>query len=88
MQVCSIRRFSCGSEPEEGITSRADAVTPTLIQDMFFRIGRAGAGKSTTSLIVNSSQVVMDGLLVEQYQKTEVIDHGLPGSGYAGRTAA
>ena len=33
---------------------------PTQIQDVFFRIGGAGAGKATTSLVVNSSNVILD----------------------------
>jgi hypothetical protein len=33
---------------------------PTSIQDVFFRIGGAGAGSATTSLIVNSSNVIID----------------------------
>ena len=36
------------------------AADPTLIQDVFFRVGGAAAGKATTSLVVNSSQVVLD----------------------------
>jgi len=33
---------------------------PTSIQDVFFRIGGAGAGKATNSLIVNSDNVLID----------------------------
>jgi hypothetical protein len=33
---------------------------PTLLSDVFFRIGGAEAGSATTSLIVNSSQVILD----------------------------
>jgi hypothetical protein len=36
------------------------AANPTTIQDVFFRIGGAFAGKSTTSLIVNSDNVIID----------------------------
>jgi len=33
---------------------------PTLVQDVFFRIGGATAGKAATSLVVNSSDVILD----------------------------
>ena len=33
---------------------------PTTIQDVFFRIGGAGAGKATTSLVVNSNNTIID----------------------------
>jgi hypothetical protein len=33
---------------------------PTTIQDVFFRIGGAGAGSATTSLVVNSSNTLID----------------------------
>jgi hypothetical protein len=36
------------------------AGNPTSIQDAFFRIGGAGAGKATTSLVVNSSNTIID----------------------------
>jgi len=36
------------------------AANPTSIQDVFFRIGGAGAGKATTSLIVNSNNTLID----------------------------
>src|SRR3954453_16298946 len=34
--------------------------TPTTIQDVFFRIGGAGAGKATNSLLVNSNNTIID----------------------------
>ena len=37
-----------------------DAADPTMVQDVFFRIGGAGAGSATTSLLVDSDQVVVD----------------------------
>jgi hypothetical protein len=46
-----------GSQPGAG---RADAAAPTAIQDVFFRIGGAATGRATTSLEVNSSQVILD----------------------------
>jgi hypothetical protein len=36
------------------------ASDPTVLSDVFFRIGGAAAGKATTSLVVNSSHVVLD----------------------------
>jgi hypothetical protein len=46
-----------GSQPGAGSASPAD---PTVIQDVFFRIGGAAPGRATTSLAVNSSQVILD----------------------------
>jgi hypothetical protein len=39
---------------------RTDPRDPTSLQDVFFRIGGPGAGKATTSLIVNSDNVLLD----------------------------
>ncbi|MBB5869067.1 hypothetical protein F4553_002446 [Allocatelliglobosispora scoriae] len=36
------------------------AANPTSISDVFFRIGGAGPGKATTSLVVNSNNVIID----------------------------
>jgi hypothetical protein len=41
-------------------SSAGHAANPTTIQDVFFRIGGAIAGKATTSLIVNSADVIID----------------------------
>ena len=46
-----------GSQPGRG---PADPADPTLVQDVFFRIGGAAPGRATTSLVVNSSQVILD----------------------------
>jgi hypothetical protein len=46
-----------GSQPGLGLADPAD---PTLVQDVFFRIGGATPGQATTSLVVNSSQVILD----------------------------
>ena len=40
--------------------SHSDAADPTGISDVFFRIGGAHAGKATTSLVVNSDNVILD----------------------------
>jgi hypothetical protein len=36
------------------------AANPTSVQDVFFRIGGAGAGKATTSLVVNQNNTMID----------------------------
>ncbi|MCG8916599.1 chitobiase/beta-hexosaminidase C-terminal domain-containing protein [Actinokineospora sp. PR83] len=41
-------------------SSASHATNPTTIQDVFFRIGGAIAGKATTSLVVNSANAVID----------------------------
>jgi hypothetical protein len=46
-----------GSRPGLGSSDLAD---PTLVQDVFFRIGGATPGQATTSLVVNSSRVILD----------------------------
>ena len=46
-----------GSGPRAGQGNPAD---PTVLQDVFFRIGGAGPGQAATSLVVNSSQVILD----------------------------
>jgi hypothetical protein len=38
------------------------AAAPTLVQDVFFRIGGASAGRATDSLVVNSSDVILDNI--------------------------
>ncbi len=39
---------------------RPDPADPTLVQDVFFRVGGATPGQATDSLVVNSSQVILD----------------------------
>jgi hypothetical protein len=56
------------------------ANNPTLIQDVFFRIGGATPGKATTSLVVNSSQTVLDDIWAWR------ADHGA-GVGWTANTA-
>jgi hypothetical protein len=38
----------------------SDPAGPTLVQDVFFRVGGATPGQADTSLVVNSSQVILD----------------------------
>lgn len=39
---------------------KSDPADPSLLADVFFRIGGAAAGKATTSLVVNSDNVILD----------------------------
>jgi hypothetical protein len=41
-------------------STASHAANPTTLQDVFYRIGGAIAGKATTSLIVNSNDVIID----------------------------
>ena len=41
-------------------SSASHAANPTTVQDVFFRIGGRVAGKATTSLVVNSSNTIID----------------------------
>jgi hypothetical protein len=45
-------------------SKKSDPADPTSLQDVFFRIGGATPGKATVSLIVNSSNVLLDDLWV------------------------
>ncbi len=56
------------------------AADPTLVQDVFFRIGGATAGSATTSLVVNDSHVILDDIWAWR------ADHGA-GVGWTGNTA-
>ncbi|MDQ2904749.1 MAG: adenylyl cyclase, partial [Chloroflexota bacterium] len=47
-------------EGDSQARSDNDASDPTALQDVFFRIGGAQAGKATTSLIVNSNNTILD----------------------------
>jgi len=39
-----------------------DASDPSAVQDVFFRVGGAAAGSATTSLVVNSGNVILDNI--------------------------
>jgi hypothetical protein len=62
-----------------GLGSKAS--DPTLVQDVFFRIGGAEAGSATDSLVVNSSHVILDDIWAWR------ADHG-NGVGWTTNTAA
>ena len=53
------------------------ASDPSLVQDVFFRIGGATARSATDSLVVNSSHVILDDIWAWR------ADHGA-GAGYTG----
>jgi Pectate lyase superfamily protein len=57
-----------------------EASDPTLVQDVFFRIGGATAGSATDSLVVNSSHVILDDIWAWR------ADHGA-GVGWTANTA-
>jgi hypothetical protein len=54
---------------------------PSLVQDVFFRIGGATAGSATNSLVVNSSDVILDNIWAWR------ADHGA-GVGWTSNTAS
>ncbi len=61
-------------------SSDNDASDPTALQDVFFRIGGAEAGSATTSLVVNSKNVILDDIWAWR------ADHG-NGVGWTNNTA-
>jgi hypothetical protein len=63
-----------------GSAGTSHAGNPTSIQDVFFRIGGAGAGKATNSLVVNSSNTIIDHIWAWR------ADHGT-GTGWTTNTA-
>jgi hypothetical protein len=58
----------------------SSAAAPTLVQDVFFRIGGATAGSAADSLVVNSSHVILDDIWAWR------ADHGA-GVGWSENTA-
>jgi hypothetical protein len=59
---------------------KSDPDDPTLLSDVFFRIGGAAAGKATISLVVNSDNVILDDIWAWR------ADHGT-GVGWTDNTA-
>ena len=59
---------------------KSDAGDPTTLSDVFFRIGGATPGKATTSLVVNSDDVMLDDIWAWR------ADHG-NGVGWTANTA-
>jgi hypothetical protein len=62
-------------------SSQDHSANPTLLSDVFFRIGGAGVGQATQSLVVNSNNVILDDLWLWR------ADHG-SGVGWTTNTAA
>jgi len=52
-------------------SSAGHAANPTSLSDVFFRIGGAGVGKATTSLVVNSSNVIGDHMWIWRADHTD-----------------
>ena len=65
-----------GVQPEH----RTDPADPTMLQDVFFRIGGPGVGRAETSLVVNSDNVVLEDIWAWR------ADHG-SGVGWTSNTA-
>ena len=61
-------------EGDDGQDSGPDPADPTVLHDVFFRIGGPHVGKATVSLEVNSDHVIIDDLWAWR------ADHGVPGS--------
>ena len=59
---------------------KSDPADPTSLQDVFFRIGGATPGRATTSLVVNSDNVILDDIWAWR------ADHG-NGVGWTANTA-
>ena len=59
---------------------KSDPADPTSLHDVFFRIGGAAVGKATTSLVVNSDNVILDDIWAWR------ADHGT-GVGWTANTA-
>ena len=64
-----------------GTSTVSHAGNPTTVQDVFFRIGGAVAGKATTSLVVNSNNVIVDDIWAWR------ADHGSAATGWTINTA-
>ncbi len=60
--------------------SKSDASDPSVLSDVFFRIGGAAAGSATNSLVVNSDNVILDDIWAWR------ADHG-NGVGWTSNTA-
>jgi hypothetical protein len=64
-----------------GTSSVSHAANPTTVQDVYFRIGGAVAGKATNSLVVNSNNVIVDHIWAWR------ADHGSAATGWTINTA-
>ena len=59
-----------------GTSSTRHAADPTTIQDVFFRVGGAVAGKATQSLVINSNDAIVDDVWAWR------ADHGSAATGW------
>jgi hypothetical protein len=66
---------------DHGRDRRSARDDPATLQDLFFRIGGAGVGRATTSLVVHSDDVLMDHVWAWR------ADHGVDGVGWTVNTA-
>ena len=64
-----------------GTSATSHAANPTTVQDVFFRVGGAVAGKATNSLVVNSNDVIVDDIWAWR------ADHGSAATGWTVNTA-
>ena len=62
-------------------SATSHAADPTTVQDVFFRVGGAVAGKATNSLVVNSNDVIVDDIWAWR------ADHGSAATGWTVNTA-
>ncbi|RQP22156.1 hypothetical protein DZC73_24460 [Albitalea terrae] len=62
-------------------STASHAANPTTVQDVYFRIGGAVAGKATNSLVVNSSNTIVDHIWAWR------ADHGSAPTGWTVNTA-
>jgi hypothetical protein len=63
-----------------GTSTVSHAGNPTTVQDVFFRVGGAVAGKATNSLVVNSNNVIVDDIWAWR------ADHGSAATGWTVNT--
>ena len=63
-----------------GTSAVSHAGNPTTVQDVFFRVGGAVAGKATASLVVNSNDVIVDDIWAWR------ADHGSAATGWTVNT--
>jgi hypothetical protein len=64
-----------------GTSATRHASDPSTVQDVFFRVGGAAAGKATNSLVVNSNDVIVDDIWAWR------ADHGSAATGWTVNTA-
>jgi hypothetical protein len=63
-----------------GTSAVSHVANPTTVQDVFFRVGGAAAGKATNSLVVNSNDVIIDDIWAWR------ADHGSAATGWTVNT--